>query len=152
WLKENEILKIADADVVSDSGVEIWNLLEQRGIQNVILVGVHTNMCVLGRPFGLRQLAENGKNVVLMRDMTDTMYNPSRWPFVSHFRGTDLIVEHVEKFVCPTITSDQVLGGKPFRFKDDVRPVVVLALSEDEYKTKETVPAFVRDVVEERLG
>lgn len=27
------------------------------------LVGVHTNMCVLGRPFGLRQLASHGKQV-----------------------------------------------------------------------------------------
>ena len=35
-------------------------------------------MCVLGRPFGLRQMAKNGKNVVLMRDMTDTMYNPAK--------------------------------------------------------------------------
>jgi hypothetical protein len=76
-------------------------------------------MCVLGRPFGLRQLAKNGKNVVLMRDMTDTMYNPARSPNVSHFRGTELIVEHIEKFVCPTITSDQLIGGKPFYFKGD---------------------------------
>ena len=51
-----------------------------RGINNVILLGVHTNMCVLGRPFGLRQMAKNGKNVVLMRDMTDTMYNPTAGP------------------------------------------------------------------------
>lgn len=29
-------------------------------------------MCVLGRPFGLRQLARLGKNVSLVRDMTDT--------------------------------------------------------------------------------
>jgi type 1 glutamine amidotransferase len=127
-------------------------LLEERGIANVILVGVHTNMCVLGRPFGLRQLAKNGKTVVLMRDMTDTMYNPARWPHVSHFRGTDLIVEHIEKFVCPTVTSDQILGGKTFRFKDDVRPLAVLAISEDEYKTSQTLPAFARDVVQARLG
>src|SRR5262249_49177583 len=90
--------------------------------------------------------------VVLMRDMTDTMYNPARWPNVSHFRGTDLIVEHVEKYVCPTVTSDQVLGGKPFRFKDDVRPLAVLAISEDEYKTSQPLPAFGRDVVQDRLG
>jgi type 1 glutamine amidotransferase len=141
-----------EQDAVSDSGVEVWNLLEARGIDNVILVGVHTNMCVLGRPFGLRQMAKNGKNVVLMRDMTDTMYNPARWPYVNHFRGTDLIVEHIEKFVCPTVTSDQVLGGKPFRFKGDVRPVVVLAISEDEYKTGETLPVFARDVLQDRLG
>lgn len=119
WVRQIDVLKIHDEDAISDSGVEIWNLLEQRGITNVILVGVHTNMCVLGRPFGLRQMAKNGKNTVLMRDMTDTMYNPARWPNVSHFQGTELIVEHIEKFVCPTITSDQLLGGEPFRFKGD---------------------------------
>lgn len=117
WKSQIDTLKIDEEDAISDSGVEIWNLMEQRGIKNVILVGVHTNMCVLGRPFGLRQMAKNGKNVVLMRDMTDTMYNPKMRPFVSHFRGTELIIEHIEKFVCPTITSDQVLGGEPFRFK-----------------------------------
>jgi nicotinamidase-related amidase len=121
WKSEIDLLKIRAGDAISDSGVEIWNLLEQRGIGNVILVGVHTNMCVLGRPFGLRQLAKHHKTVVLMRDMTDTMYNPARPPYVSHFRGTELIVEHIEKYVCPTITSDQLLGGQPFRFKGDVR-------------------------------
>jgi gluconolactonase len=120
WKSEYDVLKMDERDAVSDSGVEIWNMLEERGVNNVILMGVHTNMCVLGRPFGLRQMAKNGKNVVLMRDMTDTMYNPARSPYVSHFRGTDLIVEHIEKYVCPTVTSDQVLGGKPFRFKDDL--------------------------------
>lgn len=121
WQSQIDVLKIHDADAVSDSGVEIWNLLESRGIRDVIVLGVHTNMCVLGRPFGLRQLAKNGKNVVLMRDMTDTMYNPARWPFVSHFEGTDRIIDHIEKFVCPTVTSDQILGGTAFRFKNDKR-------------------------------
>lgn len=119
WKRQLDTLKIHDGDAISDAGVEIWNLLEARGIKNVILLGVHTNMCVLGRPFGLRQMAKNGKHVVLMRDMTDTMYNPKMRPYVSHFRGTDLIVEHIEKYVCSTITSDQIAGGKEFRFKGD---------------------------------
>lgn len=120
WLRQIDVLKIRDdVDAISDSGVEIWNLLESRGVNNVVLLGVHTNMCVLGRPFGLRQLAKNGKNVVLMRDMTDTMYNPAMWPYVSHFEGTVRIVDHIEKFVCPTITSDQIVGGEAFRFKGD---------------------------------
>lgn len=152
WKTQYDVLKMHEQDAVSDSGVEIWNLLEERGIDHVILMGVHTNMCVLGRPFGLRQMAKNGKNVVLMRDLTDTMYNPARWPHVNHFRGTDLIVEHIEKFVCPTVTSDQILGGKPFRFKNDVRPRIVIAISEDEYKTNQTLPAFARDVLQDRLG
>lgn len=116
WTKQIDTLRIdQDKDVISDSGVEIWNVLEQRGIDNVILMGVHLNMCVSGRPFGLRQMAKNGRHVVLMRDLTDTMYNPRRWPFVSHARGTDLFTQHVEKRICPTITSDQILGdGKVF--------------------------------------
>ncbi len=118
WKAQTALLTIADKDAISDSGVEIWNLLTERGIKSVLLVGVHTNMCVLGRPFGLRQMAKNGKNVALVRDLTDTMYNPASWPNVSHFQGTDLIVEHIEKFVCPTITSDQIASGKAFRFAE----------------------------------
>jgi nicotinamidase-related amidase len=117
WTRQTDALRIAaDTDAISDSGVEIWNLLEARRIRNVILMGVHVNMCVAGRPFGLRQMAKNGKHVVLVRDMTDSMYNPARWPYVDHFRGTALFIEHVEKYICPTITSDQFIGGQPFVF------------------------------------
>lgn len=119
WTKQIDVLRIdQQKDAISDSGVEIWNLLESRRIDNVILMGVHLNMCVSGRPFGLRQMAKNGKHVVLMRDLTDTMYNPARWPFVSHVRGTELFTQHVEKRICPTITSDQFIGGKSFAFSD----------------------------------
>ncbi len=118
WTKETDLLTIdADRDYISADGKEVWSILEHRGIEHIVLLGVHLNMCVLGRPFGLRQMAKNGREVVLMRDMTDTMYNPARSPHVSHFAGTELMVEHVEKYVCPTITSDQLLGGAPFRFK-----------------------------------
>jgi nicotinamidase-related amidase len=119
WKREIDILKIHEVDAITDSGVEVWNLLEERRINNVILMGVHVNMCVLGRPFGLRQMAKNGKSVVLVRDLTDSMYNPARWPNVNHYRGTDLIIEHIEKFVCPTVTSDQIIGGKSFVFSGD---------------------------------
>ena len=149
WKAQYDAITIRDVDAISDSGVEVWNLLEQRGIKNVVLLGVHTNMCVLGRPFGLRQMAKNGRNVVLMRDMTDTMYNPERAPYVTHYVGTDLIVEHIEKFVCPTITSVDFVGGEPFRFKNDRRSIVML-IGEDEYKTEVTLPAFAKHELEPR--
>lgn len=122
WKSQSPLIEInPEHDFISDKGDEVWNILRSRGIENVILTGVHTNMCVLGRPFGLRQMVRNGKNVVLMRDMTDCMYNPKRWPFVDHFTGNDLIISHVERFVCPTITSDQILCGTAFRSKFDTR-------------------------------
>ena len=147
WKAQIDTLEIQSGDAISDSGVEIWNLLEDRQIKNVILLGVHTNMCVLGRPFGLRQMAKNGKNVVLMRDMTDTMYNPARAPFVNHFTGTELIVQHIEKYVCPTITSVDLLGGQPFRFQHDRRNIVMI-IGDDEYKTEVTLPQFAKTDLE----
>lgn len=146
WSKQIDTIEIRNEDAISDSGVEIWNLLEQRSINNVILMGVHTNMCVLGRPFGLRNMARYGKNVVLARDLTDTMYNSRMRPFVSHFTGTDLIVEHIEKFVCPTITSTGLAGGREFVFINDKRPRVVFISAESEYGADESLQGFANDL------
>lgn len=121
WTRQVESIEIQDVDAISASGEEIWNLMEAKGIDNVMIMGVHTNMCVLGRPFGLRNMVKYGKNVVLVRDLTDTMYNPGTWPYVDHFTGTDLIIEHIEKYVCPTISSSVLTGKEPFRFPDDLR-------------------------------
>ena len=142
WKSQTDTLEIDNRDYISDNGEEVWSIMEKKGLKNVIMVGVHTNMCVLGRPFGLRQMSKNGKNVVLVRDMTDTMYNPKRWPFVSHFQGTDLIIEHIEKFVCPTITSNQLLGGQPFVFKHDQRPRAVFLVAEKIYNTRSTPVSY----------
>jgi nicotinamidase-related amidase len=121
WKRQINLIEIADSDAITDNGQETWNLLAERGIENVILCGVHLNMCVLGRPFAIRQMVNLGKNVALMRDMTDTMYNPERPPGVSHFEGTDLVVEHVEKYWCPSFTSTDMTGKPAFQFKDDTR-------------------------------
>ena len=121
WTRQIDTIRIHDADAVSDDGQEVYNLLQARGIDNVILMGVHLNMCVLGRPFGIRQMVNLGKNVVLVRDLTDTMYDPRRSPKVDHFNGTDLVVAHVERHWCPSITSVDLAGGEPFRFQDDRR-------------------------------
>jgi nicotinamidase-related amidase len=144
WNRQIETLTIAAQDAITDNA-EAYNLLQARGIDNVIVMGVHANMCVLGRPFAIRQLVKQGKHVVLMRDMTDTMYNPGRAPFVSHFTGTDLVVEHIEANWCPSCTSADVLGGKPFRFKGDARPTLAMVIAEDEYKTDKTLPVFARE-------
>ncbi|MCY2984987.1 MAG: isochorismatase family protein [Planctomycetota bacterium] len=153
WRQQIPTISInSDLDFISDSGNEIWNILESKGIRQIVICGVHTNMCVLGRPFGLRQLSVHGKNVALIRDLTDTMYNPLRWPYVNHFSGTDLIIDHVERYVCPTTTSDQIFRSlnsptpakylTPFRFSTDRRPHLAILIAEDEYETAKTLPQF----------
>ena len=121
WKRQISTIELASDDALTDDGQETWNLLTERKIKNVILCGVHLNMCVLGRPFAIRQQVNLGKNVALMRDFTDTMYNPERPPGVDHFSGTDLVIEHVEKYWCPSFTSSDLTGKPPFRFHEDRR-------------------------------
>ena len=54
-----------------------------------------------------------GRSVVGRRGHP-AMYDPSQSPFVSHTRGTQLVIEHIEKYWCPSIASDdlrQVIPG-----------------------------------------
>ena len=141
--RQHPALEIDPEDAVG-AGKEIYYLLKQRGIENVILLGVHTNMCVLGRPFGIRQLTYLGMNVMLMRDLTDSLYNPAMEPKVSHYRGTELVLEHIEKFWCPTTTSTDFLGKPAFRFAGDKRPHVVFMVSDDHYHGDKTLPEFAQ--------
>jgi nicotinamidase-related amidase len=147
WTRQIGIIEIYDNDAISDSGAEIAGLFYKKGIKNVILMGVHTNMCVIGRSFGLRNMVRFGMNVVLMRDMTDTMYDSKQWPVVNHFTGNSLINEYIETYVCPTILSTDLTGKKQFRFKDDNRPVIAFITAESEYNSNLTLPGFAHELL-----
>src|SRR6185503_18054343 len=149
WTRQHPALEILDGDAITDSA-EAFYLMRQRAITNVIVLGVHANMCVLGRPFAIRQMVAQGQNVLLMRDLTDSMYNHRKAPYVSHFRGTELVVEHIEKYWCPSITSADFLGGEPFRFQGDRPKRIAIMIGENEYRTWETLPEFARKELEWR--
>jgi len=106
--RQNELLEIAPQDGISDSGEEIYSYFRQQKIQNVALMGVHTNMCVLGRSFGIRQQVRLGMKVVLARDLTDAMYDPRQRPWLRHEQGTELIIEHIERYWCPSVSGDDL--------------------------------------------
>ena len=53
------------------------------------------------------------------------------------------MVEHVEKYVCPTITSDQILGGMPLPLQGrHAGRTSCFVIAEDEYQTEATLPEF----------
>ena len=110
WSQQHPTINIDESvDVISDDGRELYCVYHARGIKNVIIMGVHTNMCVLGRSFGIKQTVRWGFETMLVRDLTDAQYSPAQWPYVSHEEGTRLVVEYIEKFWCPTIGSDELL-------------------------------------------
>ena len=110
WTRQHPAIEIDQSlDFISDNGKEINNLLQHKGIDKLLIMGVHTNMCVLHRSFGIKQMIRWGIHVALIRDLTDTMYNPAMPPYVSHEEGTRLVIEFIEKFWCPTIGSGELL-------------------------------------------
>jgi len=109
WTREHPGLRIAEQDVISDNGREIFSYLNARGIRTLLIMGVHTNMCILNRTFAIKQMTRWGMRPILVRDLTDAMYSPQDRPYVSHDAGTQLVIEHIEKYWCPTTTSDAIL-------------------------------------------
>lgn len=112
WSRQHPAIEIKDEDAISDDGVEVYSFLKHHGIEHVVIMGVHTNMCVLHRSFGIKQLVRWGANISLARDLTDTMYNPARPPYVSHDEGTRLVVEFIEKFWCPSLASADLVKAR----------------------------------------
>lgn len=110
WTRQHSAIEIDEArDGISDDGDEICAYLAAHDIRQTLILGVHTNMCILNRSFGIKALVRRGIPVALVRDLTDTMYNPARPPYVSHDEGTRLVVEYIEKFWCPTIMSSDLM-------------------------------------------
>ncbi len=111
WRRQIETIEMDEAvDGISDMGPEIYTFLKAKGIEYYFIMGVHTNMCVLGRSFGIKQMSKAGFKVALFRDLTDTMYNPAQLPYVSHEAGTALVCDFIEKFYCPSILSKDLLA------------------------------------------
>jgi nicotinamidase-related amidase/type 1 glutamine amidotransferase len=111
WTRQNPRIEIGDLDGISDSGEEVYRFLREEGITNLIVMGVHTNMCVLGRSFGIRNMTRLGIRCVLVRDLTDTMYDPRDPPHVTHDGGTDLVVKHIEAYWAPSIAAAELEGA-----------------------------------------
>lgn len=104
WTRQHAAVTIdPDKDYVSDSGREVFSLMKEKGLTTVVVMGVHTNMCVLNRSFAVKQMVKWGMGVLLVRDLTDAMYNPAMKPNVTHDRGTELVVEYIETYWCPTV-------------------------------------------------
>ncbi|HEY5546372.1 MAG TPA: hypothetical protein VIK50_09990 [Gemmatimonadaceae bacterium] len=117
WTHQIESIDISSTDAVTDEGEELLALLEEGGIEDVVVMGVHTNRCVLGRPYGIRQLVYWGKRPVLCRDLTDSYHRDPH----GHLGGNEQMIAHIERYWCPTLTSDQLVGGAQFQFPTTLR-------------------------------
>ena len=111
WSREISTLSIKPGDVISDNGQEIYNVLQQHHIETVLYVGVASDMCVLDRSFGIKQMSRWGVRCILIRDMTDAMYDSRMKPYVSHAKANEMVIQYIEQYWAPTVTSSQLMGA-----------------------------------------
>jgi hypothetical protein len=104
WDGMHPALRIADDDLMPDTQAEVYAICQKYGLTHLIYVGFHTQVCLLGKPMGLKAMKSAGLNCVLARDMTDAHpgYDPAR-NFTPDL-NTEQVVEHFEKYLAPTIS------------------------------------------------
>jgi hypothetical protein len=110
WDGMHPALRIADTDLMPDTQAEVYAICKKYGLTHLIYVGFHTQVCLLGKPMGLKAMKSAGLHCVLARDMTDAHpgYDPAR-NFTPDL-NTEQVVEHFEKFLAPTISFQDELA------------------------------------------
>ncbi len=99
--RENAAIEIDPSDAVLDSGEDLLAVIDARGIGHIYMAGVHTNMCILKRPFGIRQLVRWGISCSLARELTEAM--PADF--------TPAVCRYIEDNWCPTVSTVELLNG-----------------------------------------
>ena len=108
-------IEVFDTDAMSDNSKEILNYLHHHNIELLLVVGVHTNMCVLDRPYGIKNLARYGFPMAIVRDLADPMVKPDGVRVKDRDDAKEKIVRFIEQHFCPSVDSRDFIylkGGK----------------------------------------
>jgi hypothetical protein len=104
WDAMHPDLRIADADLMPNTQAEVYAICKKYGLTHLIYVGFHTEVCLLGKPTGLRAMKSAGLHCLLARDMTDAhpCYDQAR--NLAPDLNTGRVVAFFEKYLAPTIS------------------------------------------------
>ena len=96
-------LIIDDRDFIVSGLTEMYSVCKRQGLTHLIYTGLHTNMCLFGKPPALRNLHAAGFDCMVARDLNDafTHYDPARGFTPCH--GTAHIDADLERAGIPTI-------------------------------------------------
>ena len=110
WDGMHPALNLGANDLMPDTQAEVYAICQKFGLTHLIYVGFHTQVCLLGKPMGLKAMKAAGLRCVLARDMTDAHpgYDPAR-QFTPDL-NTEQVVEHFEKHLAPTISFQEELA------------------------------------------
>ncbi|MBM4034709.1 MAG: isochorismatase family protein [Planctomycetes bacterium] len=150
WTRQHPDLKIAEGDLIADcnNGRELTSLCAARGVTTLIYMGVASNMCVLYRSCGIINMKRQGLQALFVCDLVEAITANGCDPATKQkdlsftpAKGSALIQRYLEEHVAPSIESRQLIAAASPGAQDK-RPLVVFVISEPEYDTKSTLPAF----------
>lgn len=123
WRKKGQIpdLVIEKDDLIGMDENNVINYLRVEKYRHVFVLGVHANMCVIYRKFGLKMLKMSGLSPILVRDMTDCMIPREEPPYQDHFTALDDTIRFIEEQICPSTLSSEITQDPPFVFPEDKR-------------------------------
>lgn len=101
-------LEPRDDEFVVASGRQLHRLCRHRKILHLIYVGFATNMCVVGRDYGMRAMQQRGYNVILLRDCTTGIEAHDTIETMALTRAAILEVEMLLGF---TAMSESLIAG-----------------------------------------
>jgi hypothetical protein len=102
-------LVIGENDLMPNDQQMLYSLCVEKGITHLIFMGVHTQVCLLGKSVGLRAMSQAGLTCVLARDLTDAhgRYDPAGGVTPDGFTAD--VVAHFEKHLAPSINMAETL-------------------------------------------
>jgi nicotinamidase-related amidase len=108
---------------------DLWNIIHQRGLTHLFYVGCHTNMCVIGRSFGIENILKTGADIkcVLLREPLEAYtVNGRDWenkedPAWTPDTGNNYVLEQLEKHVLTAEFVPIVQGRDDSRYYCTVR-------------------------------
>lgn len=103
WDGMHPDLVIGETDLMPTDAEGLYSICHDQGITHLIIVGVHTQICVLGKPTGIRNMKRAGFECVLARDLTDALTGYVPQQNIIPDDSTAKIVAHFEEHLAPTV-------------------------------------------------
>lgn len=109
WDGMHSGLRVEDGDFMPNDVEALYSLARERGLRRLIYMGVHTQVCLLGKSIGLRNMTRAGFECVLARDLTDAhaRYDPAAGVTPDGF--TSEVVAHFERHLAATLDFGETL-------------------------------------------
>ena len=101
-------LKMRDNEYIALTQQEAYNVLRHRGITHIIYAGFATNMCMWGKPTGMKYMRQFGFRCMAARDLTEAITRYAEESF-NPTRGTLEVIELIERDLAPTISMEETL-------------------------------------------